>query len=44
MDAVRAGYVGDYTSATVLYGALVALALVGVSVTIGTRVFRGADA
>ncbi|MFC8828303.1 ABC transporter permease [Streptomyces sp. NPDC057137] len=44
VDAVRAGYVGDYTSAAMLYGALMAVALAAVSLTVGTRVFRKADA
>ncbi|QHY98168.1 Daunorubicin/doxorubicin resistance ABC transporter permease protein DrrB [Streptomyces sp. S4.7] len=44
VDAVRAGYVGDYASAAMLHGVLMAVALALVSVTIGTRVFRRADA
>lgn len=44
VDAVRAAYVGDYASAAMLYGALMAATLALVSVTIGTRVFRRADA
>ncbi|GGJ75432.1 transport permease protein [Streptomyces camponoticapitis] len=44
VDAVRAGYVGDYASGAMLYGALVAAALALLSTTVGTRVFRGAGA
>ncbi|MEU3301829.1 ABC transporter permease [Streptomyces sp. NPDC006678] len=44
VDAVRAGYVGDYASTTMLYGALVALAFAALGVTAGTRVFRRAGA
>ncbi|MEU5776162.1 ABC transporter permease [Streptomyces venezuelae] len=44
VDAVRAGYVGDYATTTMLYGVLMALAFVLVSVTVGTRVFRRAGA
>ncbi|WP_274562075.1 ABC transporter permease [Streptomyces spiramyceticus] len=44
VDAVRAGYVGDYASTAMLYGVLVAIAFVLVSVTVGTRVFQKAGA
>jgi ABC-2 type transport system permease protein len=44
VDAVRDAYVGSYTTATMLYGFLVALALTALSVTVGTRVFRTAGA
>ncbi|MFE4910913.1 ABC transporter permease [Streptomyces sp. NPDC056652] len=44
VDAVRAGYVGDYAGTAMLYGALAAIALTLVSVTVGTRVFRKAGA
>ncbi|MGA4851364.1 ABC transporter permease [Streptomyces sp. G5(2025)] len=44
VDAMRAGYVGDYASTTMLYGALMALAFTLLSVTVGTRVFKKAGA
>ncbi len=44
VDAVRDAYVGDYATAHMLYGALVAVGLTAVSVTVGTRVFRTAGA
>ncbi|RII15749.1 Inner membrane transport permease YbhR [Streptomyces sp. YIM 130001] len=44
VDAVRAGYVGDYGNSHMLYGTLMALALAAVSVTVGTRRFRKAGA
>ncbi|MEV0322023.1 ABC transporter permease [Streptomyces sp. NPDC050658] len=44
VDAVRAGYVGDYATTTMLYGVLMALGFVLLSVTVGTRVFRKAGA
>ncbi|AJP03844.1 multidrug ABC transporter permease [Streptomyces cyaneogriseus subsp. noncyanogenus] len=44
VDAVRDAYVGSYTTATMLYGVLAALALTALSVTVGTRVFRTAGA
>ncbi|MEV4974059.1 ABC transporter permease [Streptomyces scopuliridis] len=44
VDAVRAGYVGDYAGTAMLYGVLMAVALTLVSVTVGTRVFRKAGA
>ncbi|MFF5016936.1 ABC transporter permease [Streptomyces sp. NPDC001165] len=44
VDAVRDAYVGQYTSAHMLYGVLVAVGFAGVAVTVGTRVFRTAEA
>ncbi|MEV6836384.1 ABC transporter permease [Streptomyces sp. NPDC051133] len=44
VDAMRDAYVGRYTTAHMLYGALVAVAFAGVTVTVGTRVFRRAGA
>ncbi|MFE2843546.1 ABC transporter permease [Streptomyces scopuliridis] len=44
VDAVRAGYVGDYAGTAMLYGVLMAVALTLVSITVGTRVFRKAGA
>ncbi|WP_030792172.1 ABC transporter permease [Streptomyces sp. NRRL S-920] len=44
VDAVRAGYVGDYATTTMLYGVLMALAFILLSVTVGTRVFKRAGA
>ncbi|MFF7882851.1 ABC transporter permease [Streptomyces sp. NPDC020794] len=44
VDAVRDAYVGSYATAHMLYGVLVALGLVALSVTAGTRVFRKAGA
>ncbi len=44
VDAVRDAYVGDYTSAHMLYGVLVAVGFAALSVTAGTRVFRSAGA
>ncbi|MGI5480596.1 ABC transporter permease [Streptomyces lavendofoliae] len=44
VDAVRAGYVGDYAGPEMLYGVLVAAAFAAVAVTVGTRVFRKAGA
>ncbi|MBM7169713.1 ABC transporter permease [Streptomyces sp. G44] len=44
VDAVRAGYVGEYATTTMLYGVLMALAFVLLSVTVGTRVFKRAGA
>ncbi|MFD7992531.1 ABC transporter permease [Streptomyces mexicanus] len=44
VDAVRDAYVGSYTSAHVLHGALVAVGCAALSVTVGTRVFRRAGA
>ncbi|QEU91781.1 ABC transporter permease [Streptomyces kanamyceticus] len=44
VDAVRAGYVGAYGTTAMLYGVLMALGFVLVSVTVGTRVFQKAGA
>lgn len=44
VDAVRAAFVGDYTSGTVALGAVVALAFASVSMFLGTRLFRRAGA
>ncbi|GGQ33865.1 transport permease protein [Streptomyces griseomycini] len=44
VDAVRDAYVGSYATAHVLYGALVAVGLAVLAVTVGTRVFRTAGA
>ncbi|WP_217213143.1 ABC transporter permease [Streptomyces sp. AC550_RSS872] len=44
VDAVRDAYVGSYTTAHMLYGALVAVAFAALAVTVGTRVFRTAGA
>ncbi|MFE6406162.1 ABC transporter permease [Streptomyces sp. NPDC057837] len=44
VDAVRDAYVGEYATAAMLYGVLVALGLTVLSVTVGTRVFRFAGA
>ncbi|MDN0195787.1 ABC transporter permease [Streptomyces sp. S.PNR 29] len=44
VDAVRDAYVGTYTSAHMLYGALVAVGFAVAAVTVGTRVFRTAGA
>ena len=44
VDAVRDAYVGSYTSAHMLYGALVAVGFAALSVLVGTRVFRTAGA
>ncbi|MEJ8637481.1 ABC transporter permease [Streptomyces sp. MS2.AVA.5] len=44
VDAMRDAYVGRYATAAMLYGALVALGLTAVAVTVGTRVFRRAGA
>lgn len=44
VDAVRAAYVGDYASTTMLYGVVTAAAFAALSVTAGTRVFRTAGA
>ncbi|NEB74544.1 ABC transporter permease [Streptomyces sp. SID14478] len=40
VDAMRDAYVGAYATTHMLYGALVALALTGLAVAAGTRVFR----
>ncbi|MEE1757164.1 ABC transporter permease [Streptomyces sp. SP18CS02] len=44
VDAVRAGYVGDYASTAMLYGVLVAAAFTALALTVGTRVHRKAGA
>ncbi|MFD9032778.1 ABC transporter permease [Streptomyces sp. NPDC059567] len=44
VDAVRDAYVGQYATATMLYGVLVAVALTALAVTVGTRTFRRAGA
>ncbi|MGR6972763.1 ABC transporter permease [Streptomyces cynarae] len=44
VDAVRDAYVGQYTSAHMLYGVLVAVGFAALAVTVGTRVFRTAGA
>ncbi|MFE2049438.1 ABC transporter permease [Streptomyces sp. NPDC059459] len=44
VDAMRDAYVGSYATAHMLYGALVAVALAALAVTVGTRVFRTARA
>jgi ABC-2 type transport system permease protein len=44
VDAVRDAYVGSYTTAHMLYGALVAVGFAVLAVTVGTRVFRTAGA
>ncbi|MGI5392729.1 ABC transporter permease [Streptomyces sp. CA-251251] len=44
VDAMRDAYVGSYATAHMLYGALVAVALAALAVTVGTRVFRTAGA
>ncbi|APE23941.1 MULTISPECIES: ABC transporter permease [Streptomyces] len=40
VDAVREAYIGHYTTPTLLYGVLVALAVAALAVTVGTRTFR----
>ncbi|MYW67636.1 ABC transporter permease [Streptomyces sp. SID8379] len=42
VDAIRDAYVGEYATARMLYGVLVALAFAAGAVTVGTRVFRRA--
>ncbi|KAB1984574.1 ABC transporter permease [Streptomyces triticiradicis] len=44
VDAVRDAYTGSYTTAPMLHGVLVTLALVASAVTVGTRAFRRAGA
>lgn len=44
VDAMRDAYVGRYATDHMLYGALAALALTALSVTVGTRVFRTSGA
>ncbi|MFF6776083.1 ABC transporter permease [Streptomyces sp. NPDC012637] len=44
VDAVRDAYVGQYATASMLHGVLVALGLTALAVTVGTRTFRKAGA
>ncbi|MFE4332021.1 ABC transporter permease [Streptomyces sp. NPDC056831] len=44
VDAIRDAYIGQYATASMLYGVLVALGFAGLAVTVGTRVFRRAGA
>ncbi|MEU3842150.1 ABC transporter permease [Streptomyces sp. NPDC028635] len=44
VDAMRDAYVGEYATAHMLYGALVAVGFAALAVTVGTRVFRKAGA
>ncbi|MER6690728.1 ABC transporter permease [Streptomyces minutiscleroticus] len=44
VDAMRDAYVGAYGTSAMLYGTLVALALAGLAVAVGTRVFPTAGA
>ncbi|MFF7857787.1 ABC transporter permease [Streptomyces sp. NPDC007904] len=44
VDAVRDAYVGEYATAHMLYGTLVAAGFTTLAVTVGTRVFRTAGA
>ncbi|MGW7259220.1 ABC transporter permease [Streptomyces sp. NPDC054834] len=44
VDAVRDAYVGSYTTAHMLYGAVVAVGFAALAVTVGTRVFRTSGA
>ncbi|TLS40214.1 ABC transporter permease [Streptomyces montanus] len=44
VDAVRDAYVGEYATASMLYGVIVALCFATLAVTVGTRVFRKAGA
>jgi ABC-2 type transport system permease protein len=44
VDAMRDAYVGAYATAHMLYGAVVAVGLAVLAVTVGTRVFRTAGA
>ena len=44
VDGVRAAFVGDYASTTMLRGVLMAAAMAVVSVTLGARLFRKAGA
>ncbi|WP_369249226.1 ABC transporter permease [Streptomyces sp. R41] len=44
VDAIRDAYVGQYATAAMLYGVLVALGFAALAVTVGTRVFRKAGA
>ncbi|MEV0975890.1 ABC transporter permease [Streptomyces sp. NPDC049915] len=44
VDAMRDAYVGQYATAHMLYGVLVAVGFAALAVTVGTRVFRKAGA
>ncbi|GHF61929.1 ABC transporter permease [Streptomyces griseosporeus] len=44
VDAMRDAYLGEYATAHMLYGALVAVGFTALAVTVGTRVFRTAGA
>ncbi|MFD4941646.1 ABC transporter permease [Streptomyces sp. NPDC058239] len=44
VDAIRDAYIGQYATASMLYGVLVALGFAALAVTVGTRVFRRAGA
>ncbi|MEE1810057.1 ABC transporter permease [Streptomyces sp. BE133] len=44
VDALRDAYIGQYATASMLYGVLVALGFAALAVTVGTRVFRSAGA
>lgn len=44
VDAVREAYIGHYTTPTLLYGVLIALAVAALAVTVGTRTFQKAIA
>ncbi|MEV6110062.1 ABC transporter permease [Streptomyces sp. NPDC051940] len=44
VDAMRSAFTGDYASASMLYGSLVAAALCAGALTVGTRVFQRAGA
>jgi ABC-2 type transport system permease protein len=44
VDAMRDAYVGEYATAHMAYGVLVALGFSALAVTVGTRVFRTAGA
>ena len=44
VDAIRDAYLGQYATAAMLYGVLVALGFAALAVTVGTRVFRTAGA
>ena len=44
VDAMRDAYVGSYATPHMLYGVVVAVALAGLAVTVGTRVFRTSGA
>ncbi|POX56629.1 multidrug ABC transporter permease [Streptomyces sp. Ru71] len=44
VDAMRDAYVGEYATAHMLYGVVVAVGFAALAVTVGTRVFRKAGA